>query len=186
MGTGRLLGRLEVEDEAFLFYSGHFTHFPRSALALECLLEDYFEISVSVCQLQGQWLILDPADRSLMPSPTHPNGLNSQLGTTLVVGERCWDVQSKFRLRVGPLTYAQFCRLMPNGDMVKAMAQMARAYAGLEFDLDVQPILLAAEVPQTRLNGKGSAASYLGWNSWVRTRPFARDVEDIVFTVKQE
>ena len=38
MGTPGLRGRLEISDESFLHYSGHFAHFPRSALALECLL----------------------------------------------------------------------------------------------------------------------------------------------------
>ena len=37
-GTGGLRGRLDVDDEALLYYCGHFAHFPRSALALECIL----------------------------------------------------------------------------------------------------------------------------------------------------
>src|SRR5262249_43284503 len=32
LGTAGLRGQLEVDDEAFLFYSGHFAHYPRSPL----------------------------------------------------------------------------------------------------------------------------------------------------------
>src|SRR5262249_29678817 len=158
LGTAGLRDRLEIDDEAFLFYSGHFAHYPRSALALECLLQDYFEVPVEVHQLKGQWLVLDPEDRSLLPSTSQPGNLNNQLGVSMVAGERCWDMQSKFRLRVGPLTYAQFRRLMPNGDGLRPLAQMARTYVGPELDFDVQPVLKAAEVPQCRADD----TSFLG------------------------
>ena len=65
LGTAGLRGRLDVDDEAFLYYSGHFAHFPRSASALECLLADYLEMPVRVQQCQGQWLALEPDDQAL-------------------------------------------------------------------------------------------------------------------------
>ena len=104
LGTAGLRGRLDVNDEVFLYYSGHYSHFPRSAMALECLLADHLEMPVEVLQCQGQWLNLEPDDQAFMPSLAQPNGRNNQLGVNLVVGERVWDVQSKFRLRLGPLT----------------------------------------------------------------------------------
>jgi type VI secretion system protein ImpH len=180
LGTGGLRGRLEVDDEAFLFYSGHFAHYPRSALALECVLEDYFEVPVRVQQLHGQWLLLASEDRSVLPGPAGAEPLNNQVGVSLVAGERCWDVQSKFRLQVGPLTYEQFRRLMPNGDGLRAFVQLARTYAGPEFDLDVQPVLLAAEVPKCRLDD----ASFLGWNTWLRDLPSHHDAADTVFSLE--
>ena len=42
LGTPGLRGRLEIDDEAFLYYGGHFAHFPRSASALGQILGDYF------------------------------------------------------------------------------------------------------------------------------------------------
>src|SRR5262249_10363085 len=96
MGTGGLRGRLDIPDEAFLFYSGHFAHWPRSASALGSMLEDYFEIPIQILQAQGQWLNLGKADISLMPGPAFPRGRHNQLGVDMVVGERVWDVQGKF------------------------------------------------------------------------------------------
>ena len=76
-----------------------------------------------------------------------PNGRNNQLGVNLVVGERIWDVQSKFRLRIGPLTWQQFRSLMPNGPALRPLCQMTRLYVGPTLDFDVQPVLKPEEVP---------------------------------------
>jgi type VI secretion system protein ImpH len=184
LGTGGLRNCLEIDDEAFLFYSGHFAHFPRSAIALECLLTDYFELTITVQQLQGQWLYLQEGDRARMPSPEFPKGLNNQVGVNLVAGDRVWDVQSKFRLRVGPLTYAQFARFMPNGDRLRPLCQLTRFYVGPELEFDVQLILQPAEVPWCQLGSTGAAAPCLGWNTWVRCDAFDHEVDDAVFCLE--
>jgi type VI secretion system protein ImpH len=183
MGTPGLRGRLQMPDEAFLFYAGHFAHQPRSAVALECLLEDYFAMPMRVEQLQGQWLSLTPEDQAQMPGLGLPDGRNNGLGVDLVVGERVWDVQSKFRLRVGPLTFAQFRRLMPNGDGLLPLCELARTFVGAEFDFDVQAVLLPAEAPWCRLSSAEDEGAYLGWNTWVRNEAFDRNVEDAVFAL---
>jgi type VI secretion system protein ImpH len=180
-GTGGLRGRLGCPDEVFLHYSGHLAHYPRSAIALECLLTDYFEVPVRVEQLQGQWLTVEPDDRSLMPGPAHPRGRNNQLGVNLLVGERVWDVQSNFRLRVGPLSYRQFLGLLPSGPGLRPLCQIARWYVGPEFTFDVQLVLRAADVPPCRLVPGGEDAPCLGLNTWVRCDVFQFDVSDAVF-----
>jgi type VI secretion system protein ImpH len=183
MGTGGLRGRLSIDDESVLFYSGHFSHSPRSAIALENLLEDYFGLPMKVEQLQGQWLYLGTDDCAQLPSATLPKGANNRMGLNVVVGQRVWDVQSKFRIRVGPLSYIQFRRFMPDGDGLRPLAEMVRAYVGPEFDFDVQPVLRPEEVPWCRSRSRGDARSRLGWNTWVRRPPFTHEVADPVFTL---
>jgi type VI secretion system protein ImpH len=179
-GTEKLRGRLEVPDEAFLYYAGHFAHQPRCVTSLEGLLADFFEMPLTVLSLHGQWLNLDDQDLSRMAGQGSRGGRNNQMGVTLVVGRRIWDVQSKFRLRLGPLNYAQFQRLMPGGDRLKALCQLTRSYVGPELDFDVQPVLRAAEVPRCRLGGR---LSQLGWNTWVRSGAMRRDADEAVFKV---
>jgi type VI secretion system protein ImpH len=185
LGTPHLLGRLEVDDEAFLHYSGHFSHYPRSAIALECVLADYFEIPAAVLQFQGQWLVLEPDDLALMPSRSQPNGQNNQLGADLVVGERVWDLQSKFRIRLGPLTWRQFRSLMPNGSALRPLCQMTRFYAGITLDFDVQPVLKPEEVVASRLSPDPDHGPYLGWNTWLPcpVTPSSPPVDDAVFQI---
>jgi type VI secretion system protein ImpH len=180
MGTAGLRRRLGVDDEALLFFGGHFAHFPRSAVVLEAVLGDYFGLPIQVLQMQGQWLQLPPGEVAVMPCPAQPAGLNHQIGVSLVVGDRVWDVQSKFRVRIGPLTYAQFQRFLPGGDALKPLCQLTRTYVGPELDFDIQLILAADEVPAA-LVGRRQAA--LGWNTWMRTRRFSRPADDAVFRI---
>lgn len=184
-GTGGLRGRLAIEDAAFVYYGGHFAHHPRSASALQSLLEDYFDLSLTVQQLQGQWLYLEPEDLALLPRAGRL-GQNNQVGLNLVVGGRVWDIQSKFRLRLGPLSYAQFRSLMPNGDALRPLCQLTRTFIGPGFDFDIQPVLNRHDVPPCRLAQDNDATyrPHLGWNTWVHSRPLERDAEDAVFSIQ--
>ena len=181
-GTNRLRGRLQVSDAVFLYFSGHFAHHPRTVAAAEAMLQEYFAIPVQVLQFQGQWLHLSTADRSQTGSPDPPRGKNCQLGMSLIIGRRVWSVENKFRVRLGPLTYEQFCRFMPRRHGLTSLCQLVRTYVGPEFDFDVQPVLKAAEVPRFRAGRAGEVPSYLGWNTWLRGKPLPRDADDAVFT----
>jgi type VI secretion system protein ImpH len=184
-GTAGLRGRLEIDDEAFVYYGGHFSHSPRSAAALQAILEDYFEFPLVVEPLQGQWLYLEPDDLTLMPRAGRL-GQNTQVGLNAIVGGRVWDVQSKFRLRVGPLSYAQFQSLMPNGDALRPLCQLTRTFVGPGLEFDVQPVLRRDDVPACRLtrDDKGTFRPHLGWNTWLSTRPLEQDAGDAVFSVR--
>ncbi|MFH1268259.1 MAG: type VI secretion system baseplate subunit TssG [Planctomycetota bacterium] len=183
LGTGGLRGRADFDDEAFLFYAGHFAHYPRCALSLECLLADYFELPVRVKQFHGQWLYLQADDQSSLPSAERPQGQNTRLGENVVVGERVWDVEGKLRVRLGPVGYADFRRFLPAGEALPPICQMVRTYVGPQFDFDVQLVLKGPEAPWCRLGGDGADASRLGWNTWVRCGEFTRNVSDAVFTM---
>jgi type VI secretion system protein ImpH len=80
MGTQGQQDRLEIPNDAFLFYSGLFATERRSAQPLETLLGDYFQLPVSIEQFQGQWLYLDEEDLSRMPDRRHRQGVNVILG----------------------------------------------------------------------------------------------------------
>jgi type VI secretion system protein ImpH len=181
LGTRGLRGRMDFDDEALLFYAGHFAHFPRCALSLECLLVDYFELPIQLRQFHGQWLYLQTDDQSSLPSAECPQGQNTRLGENVVVGERVWDVEGKLRVRVGPVGYAEFQRFFPTGEALFPLCQMVRAYVGPQFDFDVQLLLKGPEAPWCQLGGDGIDPSRLGWNTWVRCEEFVHDVSDAVF-----
>ena len=52
-----------------------------------------------------------------MPSAALTHGLNNEIGVNFILGERVWDVQSRFRVRLGPLKYDEFYRFMPIGNL---------------------------------------------------------------------
>ncbi len=184
LGTAHLRDRLTVSDDVLLYYAGHFAHRPRSAVALEALLSEYLHRPVRVQQFQGHWLHLGATEQTRLPGPACPAGQYQQLGVNAVVGERVWDVRSKFRLRLGPLRYAEFTRLMPGGATLLRLCEIARAYVGPELAFDVQPVLQESEVPPCRLEKSDAYAPRLGWNTWLGGAASGRDAEDAVFMLE--
>ena len=181
LGTEGLRGRSSVDDRVFLYFGGHFAHFPRSASALEGLLGEYLGPPVRIEPLQGQWLVLGRENQASMPDRLHAEGRNNQLGVNLIVGERFWDIQSKFRVRVGPLDWELFRSLMPVGSLLEPLRDLTRSYVGPDLDFDVQPVVESREVPDARLSENPDDGLYLGWNSWI-CGPFADDLlDDAVF-----
>ena len=62
LGTRGLQDRQAVPDDSLLYYSGLLAQHPRSAVALEQILNDYFEVPVEVEQFAGGWYRLDTSD----------------------------------------------------------------------------------------------------------------------------
>ncbi|MGE0823942.1 MAG: type VI secretion system baseplate subunit TssG [Candidatus Binatia bacterium] len=177
MGTKGLRGRLEVGDEALLFYAGLIGQHPHSASALTGILRDYFEVPVDIVQFVGQWLVLTKENRTRLGGEA-----NNALGMTAIAGNRVWDQQAKFRLRLGPLSFAEFHRFLPAGKAFRPLVQFTRYIVGQEFDFDVQLILKAEDVPRCRLGGTGDRAPRLGWTTWLKTKDFTKDAEDAIFS----
>jgi type VI secretion system protein ImpH len=182
-GTGHLRGRLRIADETVLHYAGLLGHWPRSAVALEDMLSDYFGRKVEISQFQGRWASLAVADQSRPSNDMNDDGAFCALGVSAVVGARVWDVQGTFRIRIGPLTLAQFNRFMPDGEDLGRLEDLARLYVGPDLGFDVQLTLMREEVPPCRLGGEQAGAGRLGWNTWLKDRPFRRDADDAVFVL---
>ena len=132
---------------------------------------------VEVVQFMGQWLPLALESRSRLG----PGEDQNALGVSAVTGARVWDQQAKFRLRLGPLTFAQFCQFLPTGGAFRPLMQLSRFFAGQEHDFDVQLVLQASDVPSCRLGLRGEGAPRLGWSAWLKTREFTHDATDAIF-----
>ncbi len=182
-GTGQLRGRLAVDDEALLHYSGHLAHWPRSAAGLEAMLSDYFERPIRIEQFQGRWLNLAEDETSLLPTPLQPDGRFCRLGVDAVAGNRVWDMQSAFRLKIGPLRYEQFVRFMPHEVELTKLAHLTRLYVGPDMAFDAELTLRKEEVPECVLAVDGPYQPLLGWNTWLKHRPFKKDVSDAVYVL---
>lgn len=183
LGTQGLRGRQLVPDEVLLFYGGHFAHYPRNAIGLERVIGDYFGLPVEVRQFEGRWLHLEAKDQTRLPAGNVLGRRYHRLGDEALVGDRVWSVEHRFRVRVGPLTYAMFRRLTPAGDLLRPMCQLIRSYAGPDFEFDVQLVLEASETPPCRIGLAGDHAARLGWDAWSRNRAYVVAVDDAVFEV---
>ena len=176
MGTNGLRGRLQSGDEALLYYSGLVAQQPRSASALEAMLGDYFNVPVIVKQFIGAWLRLEHENRTRLGL----SDSNNQLGSTAILGSKCWDQQAGFRLVIGPLTFQQFREFLPCEGGFGPLVELTRFFIGLTLDFDIQLVLKPAEVPACRLTKPGPKALRLGWSSWLKTKEFSHDATDAV------
>ncbi|MHB0955513.1 MAG: type VI secretion system baseplate subunit TssG [Pirellulaceae bacterium] len=169
--------RTSVADLTVRFYAGLLAQQHRSAIGLEGILRDFFGVRMQVIQFVGQWLLLEDANQTQLV-----DGGNTQLAVTAIAGQRFWDVQGKFRIRVGPLTYAQFQDFLPSGTAYCELGDLARLYAGLAMDIDAQLVLQAEEVPWCQLSA--AAGPRLGWNTWVRCGELVRDADDAILRLE--
>jgi type VI secretion system protein ImpH len=174
LGTKGLRGRMSLADESLLPYAGLIAQRPHSCNALENTLSDYFGTTARVRQFFGQWLALDSADY------TRLGNQNSLLGESSIAGTRIWEQQSKFRVRLGPLDLKQFQEFLPNGSAYEPLNSIIRFMVGLEFDFDVQLLLKAQQVPSTILTTRAQRKPMLGWTSFLKTRSFTDDDEQVV------
>jgi type VI secretion system protein ImpH len=174
LGTRGLRGRMSVEDESLLPYTGLIAQRPHSTNALENMLSDYFRADVKLAQFFGQWLDLSEADI------TNLGVKNGRLGDNAVIGTRVWEQRSKFRVRIGPVPFNQFQAFLPNGSAHKQLISMLKFMSGIEFDFDTQLILTAKQVPGTILTTRALRKPMLGWTSWLKTKPFEEDDEQVV------
>jgi type VI secretion system protein ImpH len=169
-----------IDDLALLHYAGFFVQRPRNATNLRALLNDYFRMPVEVVQFHGQWLQIPESGQTRL-------GEVGILGVDAVAGDRVWDVQSRFRVRLGPLRFEQFEELLPDRapsaerKTFFLVSQMARLFAGSEFDLDIQLVLQAREVPAAQLTDRGGAGPRLGWTIWLISAPPSADADEAVF-----
>ncbi|QDU95003.1 type VI secretion system baseplate subunit TssG [Lignipirellula cremea] len=172
-----------IDDLSLLRYGGLLAQRPRSALNLQLLLADYFQVSVQVEQLRGQWLQLDSFSQTRL-------GLrhgNCKLGEDMVVGARVWDMQSKIRLRLGPLTYEQFVEFLPDHAPTSerkaffALSHLVRLFIGVELDFDVQLVLKREEAPPCQITDDPVGGMRLGWNVWLGTTEGKGDLDDAAF-----
>jgi type VI secretion system protein ImpH len=178
LGTGGLRGRLNIDDQILIFYAGLLSQRPRSAVALEGLLEDYFGVRIEVVQFQGEWFEMNT---DLLTSPG-AEGQNHQLGVTAVLWERIWDPQARFRVNVGPLSYKEFCDFLPGSPAYVHLLELTRFFVGEDVNFEVRPILRREDVPWCELGGDRSIR--LGWSMWLRDRELEHDVPQPVFAAR--
>lgn len=172
IGVGETSARQRdaVEDHAKLHMAGHMTRSTRNPEGLQRAIGSYFGVPVAMQEYCLHFLALEPSQQTRLSR--HP--CNSQLGVDTVVGSRVPDAQSKFRLRIGPLTLTQYERFLPDQPDFKALVDWVRNYLGIEYAWDFELVLQREEVPGTRLGG----GTRLGWTSWMLDGPAPRDADD--------
>jgi len=173
-GLESLRNRDDMPDWSRYFFSGRLTCQTRNADGLIAIISDFFRSPVQIEEFVGKWIPL-PAQCLCRLGVSRQT---ASLGTNTTIGTRVWDYQQTFRLVVGPIGFDVFQRLLPGRDSLRRLIAMVRTYCGDEFAWELQLILKRDEIPQIQLGRQGA----LGWTTWLRDQPPAKDVGDLVLS----
>lgn len=163
-----LQGRDAMPDLAKRHFAGLLAMGPRNPDGLVSLLSGFFDATVGLEEYVGSWLELDPSDRWQL-------GARAGLGQDTSIGSAVWSRNAKFRLRIGPLSLAEYERLLPGSPSLDRLAALVRNYTGDALDYDLNILLKRDEVPQAILGQN----TRLGQTSWIGERPDQRDADDL-------
>jgi type VI secretion system protein ImpH len=169
LGDATAAGRDSIGDDAKRHRIAILARGAKTAEGLTKLLRGWFGVPVRLESHVGHWLAIRSEDRTRLWPQTHP-GLRNQLGTSAVAGAKVWDRQFRFRLHLGPLSYAQYRRFLPGQRSSVELRDWVRQYVGLGLAFDVVAWLRGAEVPPLRLGIAGEHHGRLGWTTWLGTR----------------
>lgn len=177
MGTSGLKIPEVLSKDAFLYFSGLLAQRPRSALALQLVLEEYFEVPVEIEQFLGSMFDLDAAT---ICCPADRETQSEQLGLGAVVGDEVWDPHARIRVKLGPLTLEQYRDFLPGHSAYRALDAWTRFFANDEIDFEVQLILKQEDVPACTLGAAERDSPLLGWVSWLSSKPLNRNPADTI------
>jgi type VI secretion system protein ImpH len=164
-----LRDRDSLPDLAKFFHAGTLARQVRNAEGLAGILEHFFRVPVRIQEFVAHWLPVSERDRTYLGREP------AFLGLGAVLGQQVWDGQHKFRIRLGPLTLAQYESFLPAGALLGKLADWVRFYFSFEFDYDVCLVLKKNEVPSIKLGQSGQ----LGWTGWLGGRLLDEDADDL-------
>lgn len=162
-----------VPDHAKRFFVGHLARSAKNAEGLASILQGFFGLPARVEQLTLGWLDLPPEEQTVLgrsPDAAVP------LGMGVIVGRRARDVQTRFRVVLGPMDLDRYRDFLPGGASLERVADWVRNYVGYEFEWQLQLVLARDEVPGIQLGRE----SQLGWTTWLGARPSPTDADDLV------
>jgi len=172
IGMDSFSNRDAVPDVAKLHYSGRLSCQTKNAEGLQGIIQDYFGVPVEIEEFVEQWIEL-PGEYccKLGKSPE-----NASLGATSIVGSRFLECQQKFRIKCGPMSFSDYERLLPRGESIGRLVAWLKNYIGDEFSWELNLVLRREEVPRSCLGKLGQ----LGWTTWLGSKKFEKDADNLV------
>ncbi|MDD2335669.1 MAG: type VI secretion system baseplate subunit TssF [Geobacteraceae bacterium] len=159
IGLGEKELRATLPDSwSLLRYTGILTQFPRSALGLATILRD---------ALKEQRIRIIQNVKRMIPIPRDQRmrmGMSGCcLGVDTVLGSEIADRMGKFRIEIGPLTWAAYNDFLPGTSQNEKLGALVRFYLTDPLEVELKLILAAREAKPIRL---GDPAARLGLNIW--------------------
>ncbi|WDP92878.1 MAG: type VI secretion system baseplate subunit TssG [Desulfobacter sp.] len=160
LGTSGMVGLLGLPRESLTFYAGLLSLPVASATGIEAAIEYFSGAPTRVQQFVEREVPLEDADC------TRLGAANASLGLDAVCGSRVKECQTKFRVNLGPVSYRDYRRFIPSGDLLGPVFSLTRFMVGVEFEFELRIFLKKEDVPGCRLGEPGPERACLGWTTW--------------------
>lgn len=158
-----------IPDHSIAGFAAALRHRPMSAPHFARILSTYFGYPVKVQDFVGSWYPIPEEARSRFGT--------ARLGRDAVLGERYWQRHMRIRIAIGPLPMAAYLRFLRDGADTRVLAQWVFLCLGASYEVEVVPILRAADVTGVRLGHRGR----LGRASFLHSFGLPRDRDDAPF-----
>ncbi len=172
LGTPAMRARDHMPDLVKLHFTGRLASHTRNAEGLQAILAGYLDLPIRIQEFVANWVRLP--ENALFTLGRDPR--TGTIGKTATVGTRVRVFHHRFRVVVGPLSIADYERLLPGDKTLEALMATVRNYIGDELEFEYNLVLKRRDVPQLRLGGN----SRLGWTSWIGHRRDPSDARDLV------
>ena len=157
----------------------HFADRRPTSSGLQAIVHSAFDVDVEVQEFVPQEMLIPEPDQSRIGAQPFGISTGNRLGVDTVAGKWIKDFENRIRIRMGPLSYARFLEFNPESPKLRQVFDLVRLYVGPQFDFDVQPCVIAEEVPNAQLGNPETAR--LGWNTWLGQWRHQRDAQDAIF-----
>jgi type VI secretion system protein ImpH len=182
LGTGRPQlhkqtppGEKSFSIQILAYFAGALGRRPLPSSSFIGIISTYFGVKVELEQFVGQWIEAPIEEQSGL------GGSCNALGVSTLLGQRAWDQQTKIRLRIGPLDHAKFTEFQPGRSASKALRQLVDICLGQSLNCDVTLVLQKDAAPEAVMNSHAPTPICLGINTWSRTSPPEKDLDDARF-----
>lgn len=160
LGGEQIRAASELNWKRLLPYLGLLSLRAHSAALIESVLRYYFkhaDVRIEQC-LERQVDILAEQQNRL-------GRANSQLGESLVLGQRVRDRGGKFRIHVRQLSWHRFHEFLPVGTGYQPLCALVRFTLRDPLDYDIRLQLRRDDIRDLRIGAENPCR--LGWTSWL-------------------
>jgi type VI secretion system protein ImpH len=176
LGMPSLRGLDSMHHVSKLGFAAHLGSLPRHVSGLVSLIKGFFDVPTQVREFIAHWMTIPKDDLVRLGE----DSMSGRLGQDTIIGERVWQRQDKFQVRLGPLSLEKYESFLPTGRSFDALVSAVRNYVGIEYLWEINLVLKKEEKPVTCLGITGT----LGWTSWLKTEKQLDHVDDLLLQVE--
>jgi predicted component of type VI protein secretion system len=143
----------------------------------------FLGLEVHVVPFVGRWVEIPASERSRLPTRANPGGSNAALGGGAVLGRRYWDVASRIRVELGPMTRERFLELRPDGPLFADLRHVARGILRRTARFRHRAHARARGAPRDAARALRSGRAALGWNTRLSARGPDQAQQRVLFSL---